>query len=85
MRGGLLSRRRETGGFLSIEGSGEIVAVDNGGPTAHTPFQAMRRAIFNGPVLVIVRAGPGAGCSILIRAAAEGLDPVSITINNSKP
>jgi len=65
---------------FSVEGPGELVATDNGDPTSFEPFPSPERAAFNGLVLGIVRAKPGASGPITVRAVAEGLDPASVTL-----
>lgn len=44
---------------FEIEGAGEIVAVDNGDPTSHEPFNARECRAFNGLCLIIVRTRAG--------------------------
>lgn len=65
---------------FTIEGPGELVATDNGDPTSFEPFPSPERAAFNGLVLGIVRAKPGASGPITVRATAEGLTPASVTL-----
>jgi beta-galactosidase len=56
---------------FSLEGPGEIVAVDNGDATSFEPFQARERSAYNGLALVIIRARqPG---RIMLTAHADGL------------
>ena len=40
---------------FNIEGSGEIVATDNGNPADMTPFISTDRNVFNGYGLVIIK------------------------------
>ena len=56
---------------FSIDGPGEIVAVDNGDATSHASFQAKEIKAYNGLCLVIVRA-TGKG-KINLHAASFGL------------
>jgi len=44
---------------FEIEGTGEIVATDNGDATSFVPFQSHSRQAFNGLALVIVKAKKG--------------------------
>ena len=45
---------------FSVEGPGEIIAVDNGDPTSHVPFYSKEMPAFHGLCAVIVRrTGPG--------------------------
>ena len=65
---------------FTIEGPGEVVAVDNGDPISFEPFQAAQRKAFNGLALVIVRAKPGSSGPFTVHAAADGLAPAQIAI-----
>jgi len=65
---------------FTVEGPGELVATDNGDPTSFAPFPSAQRAAFNGLVLGIVRARPGASGPITVRVTAEGLAPASVTL-----
>lgn len=65
---------------FTVEGPGELVATDNGDPTSFEPFPSPERAAFNGLVLGIVRAKPGANGRITVRAVAEGLTPAAVTL-----
>ena len=69
---------------FEVSGPGEIVAVDNGDATSFEPFQASRRKAYNGLALVIVRAKPGAGGTIQLKAASEGLAPASVNVKASR-
>ncbi len=65
---------------FSIDGPGEIVAVDNGDATSHESFQAKEMDAYNGLCLVIVRA-TGKG-KIALRAASEGLKNGAVIIGS---
>ncbi|WP_229491475.1 beta-galactosidase GalB [Massilia sp. HP4] len=65
---------------FTVDGPGELVATDNGDPTSFEPFPSPERAAFNGLVLGIVRAKPGANGPITVRAVAEGLTPAAVTL-----
>ncbi|WP_306397623.1 beta-galactosidase GalB [Telluria beijingensis] len=65
---------------FTVEGPGELVATDNGDPTSFEPFPSSERAAFNGLVLGIVRATPGASGPITVRVTADGLAPASVTL-----
>lgn len=69
---------------FSIEGPGEIVAVDNGDPTSFESFQASQRKAFNGLALVIVRAKPGSTGPFTLTAASEKLAPASVVVTGAK-
>ncbi len=65
---------------FKIEGSGEIVATDNGDPTNMKSFTLSEREAFNGLVLVIVRAKIGEPGTIILTAESEGLQTARIQI-----
>jgi len=65
---------------FSIEGPGEIVAVDNGDATSFEPFQASQRKAYNGLALVIVRAKPGKTGTIRLKATADGLKSGTVSL-----
>jgi beta-galactosidase len=63
---------------FSLEGPGEIVAVDNGDATSFESFQAKERNAYNGLALVIVRANrPG---HLKLQAQSEGLQVATTEI-----
>ena len=63
---------------FSLEGPGEIVAVDNGDATSFEPFQAKERNAYNGLALVIVRANsPG---HLTLQAQSDGLQAATTEI-----
>lgn len=66
---------------FTIEGPGKIVAVDNGDPTSHDPFQASYRKAFNGLCLVIVKAEKGSAGSFTVKASSKGLKGASVKID----
>ncbi|MGO4377108.1 beta-galactosidase GalB [Pseudoduganella sp. RAF19] len=65
---------------FSVDGPGELVATDNGDATSFVSFQSPERAAFNGLVLAIVRAKPGASGAITVRASADGLQGASLSV-----
>jgi beta-galactosidase len=65
---------------FSVEGPGEIVAVDNGDATSFEPFQASQRKAYNGLALVIVRAKPGQTGAITLRATSSGLQAGAVAV-----
>ncbi|HWS89640.1 MAG TPA: beta-galactosidase GalB [Pyrinomonadaceae bacterium] len=69
---------------FEVLGPGEIVAVDNGDPTSHEPFQSKERAAYNGLCLVVVRSKAGAAGSIKLRAYSEGLKSADVTIKSRR-
>ena len=61
-----------------LEGPGEILAVDAGDPTCHTPFHSTEINAFNGLCSVIIRrSGPGA---ITLSATSPELSSQKITL-----
>lgn len=69
---------------FSVEGPGEIVAVDNGDAISFEPFQAARRSAYNGRALVIVRGKPGgAAGGVTLRAESGSLEPATVVIGVS--
>jgi beta-galactosidase len=79
---GLTAPRADNLVAFTVEG-GELVATDNGDPTSFAPFQASRRKAFNGLVMAIVRATPGARGPITLTATSGGLQSARATINTS--
>jgi beta-galactosidase len=65
---------------LTLEGPGEIVAVDNGDATSLTSFQAKEIKAFNGLCLAIVRFKPGHQGELRLTASSEGLQDCSVTV-----
>ena len=57
---------------FTVEGAGEVVAVDNGSIVSLEPFQANEREAFQGRALVLLRGEQEQGKAVL-RASAEGL------------
>jgi beta-galactosidase len=67
---------------FTVEGPGELVATDNGDPTSFESFQSPERAAFNGLVLGIVRARPGAGGDIKVHVASDGLEGGTVSLRS---
>ncbi|RME71850.1 MAG: DUF4982 domain-containing protein [Verrucomicrobia bacterium] len=65
---------------FSIEGPGEIAAVDNGNAATTDPFQADWRRAFNGLALVIIRSKPGESGTIRLTATSDGLASATVEI-----
>ncbi|HEU5078910.1 MAG TPA: beta-galactosidase GalB [Opitutaceae bacterium] len=66
---------------FTIEGPGEIAAVDNGDATSFESFQASQRKVFNGLALVVIRTKKGTPGLITLKAASEGLTPAQIALH----
>ncbi|HEY4159314.1 MAG TPA: beta-galactosidase GalB [Polyangiaceae bacterium] len=58
---------------VTIEGPGDLLAMDNGDPTDLTPFFAPERAAFHGLLLAIVRTRRGETGRVVVRAGSAGL------------
>jgi len=58
---------------FDVSGPAEIIAVDNGDPTSHDPFQAKQVKAFNGLALVILRSKAGTPGAVTLHASSEGL------------
>src|SRR5205085_10871450 len=80
---GLFVPRSKNHVRFEVSGPGEIVAVDNGDPTSHEPFQAAEHSAYNGLCLVIVRAKPGQSGRIRLRAESDGLTGAEVTITSA--
>jgi beta-galactosidase len=65
---------------FTIEGSGEIVATDNGNAADMTPFHSHTRETFSGQCLAIVRGDRDNPGTISIKAESPGLKESSITL-----
>lgn len=65
-----------------VEGSGEIVATDNGDATNLVSFASHEREAFNGLSLVIVRGKPGQEGAIKLKAMSKGLESATISIES---
>jgi beta-galactosidase len=67
--------------LFSIRGPGLLVAVDNGDPTSHEPFQGAERNAFNGLALAVVRTTRRPG-KIRLRVESEQLAPGEVSIES---
>jgi beta-galactosidase len=77
---GTLAPRAMNDIHWSIEGPGQIVAIDNGDPTDVTPFASSERKAFNGLALAIVKAtAPG---TIKLTAKTNGLPEATVTLTS---
>jgi beta-galactosidase len=63
---------------FEVEGSGEIVATDNGDATNFVPFKNHEREAFNGMALVIVKAKSKG--SFKVKASSDGLTVGEVSI-----
>jgi beta-galactosidase len=67
---------------FAIDGSGEIVATDNGDPTDFEPFPSAARNACNGLALVIVRSKPGTAGTIRLSAKSGALEGASLSLQS---
>lgn len=67
---------------FEIEGSGEIVATDNGDPTNMVSFSSHDREAFNGLALVIIRSKPGVSGPIKVIAKSPGLKDSQVVVKS---
>ena len=58
---------------FTVTGPAQIVATDNGDATGHASFQSSECKAFNGKCLVILRPTAGAGGTITLHVASDGL------------
>src|SRR5699024_404618 len=65
---------------FSLSGSGKIIAVDNGNPRSHEPYQASKRKMYKGKGIAVIRAIKDSG-SIKLTATSPGLEKGEIEIN----
>jgi beta-galactosidase len=70
---------------FTVDGPGEIVAVDNGDETDFEDFKRPSRKVFNGWAQVIVRAKPGVTGAITVTAKSEGIASSSTIVKVSAP
>jgi len=67
-----------------LEGSGEIVATDNGDPSDMTAFPSTDRKAFNGYCLLIVRTKKGESGKIRVMASTEGITGSELNLQSIK-
>jgi beta-galactosidase len=67
---------------LTIEGSGEIVATDNGDPASLVAFSSKEREAYSGMLLGIVRSEKGKTGIIKVTASSSGLKMATIEIKS---
>lgn len=65
---------------FTVNGPGEIIAIDNGDATDLEPFRSPSRRAFNGLALVVVRSIKGRTGRITVRAASPGLKSANTSI-----
>ncbi|MCX7985100.1 MAG: DUF4982 domain-containing protein [Bacteroidetes bacterium] len=62
-----------------VDGSADLIAMDNGLQTSHEPFHDTQHCAFNGLCLAVVRAREQAG-KVRVRFESEGLRPAEVTL-----
>lgn len=64
---------------FAVEGTGELIGVDNGNPVSHESFKAKTRKAMNGLCLAVIRSNTKAG-TIKVTASSAGLEKAEVTI-----
>jgi beta-galactosidase len=64
---------------FTVDGPARILAVGNGDPTDHSPYQASERRAFHGMLLAMIQSASRAG-TVRVTARAEGLESAFIDI-----
>jgi beta-galactosidase len=77
---GLMVPRSSNRIRFSLDGPGDIIAVDNGDATSHESFQSKERSAYNGMALLIVRTRKGQRGAIRLRAESDGLRGTEVRI-----
>jgi beta-galactosidase len=67
---------------FEVGGPGELIAVGNGNPTSHDPFNAQQRKAFNGLCLAVIRTVKGRTGTIRLHATSQDLLGASIDISS---
>ncbi|RYE10298.1 MAG: glycoside hydrolase family 2 protein, partial [Sphingobacteriaceae bacterium] len=65
---------------FSLNGSGEIAAVDNGNNASHEQYQAKERHAFKGTCIALIKAKAANG-KVVVKAASQGLAEGSVSID----
>ena len=68
---------------FTVEGNGEIVAVDNGDIVSHESYQGTKYPTYKGKCIAIVKTKASSG-KITIKASADGLKPGSVSVRVNK-
>ena len=79
---GLMVPRSNNAVQFSIEGSGEIVATDNGDSYNMESFASHKRDAFNGMALVIVRSKAGEKGTVVVTAKSDGLKEIEVIVKS---
>lgn len=65
---------------FTVEGPGELVAVDNGDLTNNYSYQGSELPLYRGGATAIIKAKPGCTGTIRVTASSPGLSPASVEI-----
>jgi len=65
---------------FTIDGPAELIAVGNGNPASHEPFQARKRKAFNGLCLAVIRSFADQKGMVTLNAASDRLESGKIVI-----
>ncbi len=65
---------------ISVAGAGRLVAMGNGDPTSMRSFHDNAVSLLAGAAVAIVRADPGAGGELVVRADSEGLEGCEVRL-----
>lgn len=68
---------------FELGGPGTIAAVGTGDMTSEEPYRAMRRKLFHGKALVVVRSSRTAG-AITLTASAPGLEAATVRLTSRR-
>lgn len=69
---------------FAVTGPGDLIALDNGDPTSHQPFQASGITAFNGLCIAIIRTRANEPGEIQVTATSSGLAAASLTVVSSQ-
>ena len=70
--------------IVSIEGPGQLAALDNGSPIDHTPFASNVRKAWNGHAIAYIRAQDTKGV-IKVSVTSQGLKPATVRLKATEP
>ncbi len=78
---GVLVPRDDRRLFFKLNGSGKIIAVDNGDPTSHESFQAKNYLTFHGLCLVVIQSLPQQSGQITLEVASKNLPTATLNFD----
>ena len=68
----------------TLQGSGKVIATDNGDPNCLIPFGTTTRPAFNGLLLAIVKPDRNSKGTLTLQASADGLQSATLQLNIKK-